>query len=495
MSIAVFSIAVGIVVFAASFGLTGSSVLSIVLAAISVAVAVALFRRYPPLRGGDVSLPRPLAILSRVATLVAVAQVVRLAVFVAEPAWREFSNAPSSEWEVHHCCLTAYYVAASAAGTDRNIYDDSLYQLPGADPKAPLTPRSIGPFKVDMFEYPPPFLLLPRGLARLTSDFLRYRALGFALHVAVVFGSIAAVARFLEGATAPRALVLSSLVWAAYPTLSLLQKGNAQGIIVAIAMLAMVLFERRHEPIGGALLAYATLSKLFPGLLILYLLLQRRWRAAAWTGGWCVILSVLTLVDVGSSPFLAFLDHLPGLLGGESFPALRRAPGLAVNFSIPGLVFKARLFGVTDSLFFASKIVGWLYTLFLVAVTVAVARRPTRHDEKPIVWMALLVFAMLRSPFLPQSYAAFPPLWLLTLMAAVWVKDARAALYAVVAWLALGVYWPQDWQVDPRILAGFNLVPQLATVLVAAIALLRVYRAEVRIAPELALGKAADAAP
>src|SRR5688572_10681752 len=87
--------------------------------------------------------------------------------------------------------------------------------------------------------------------------------------------------------------------------------------------------------------------------------------------------------------------------------------------------------------------------------------------------MALLILAMLRSPFLPQGYATFPPLWLLTLLAAARIPSTRPFAFVLLTWLALNVYWPQDWKVDPRILAIFNLVPQAATMLVAAVALRR----------------------
>ena len=472
LSIAFLGIAMAVAFFAAAFGLTGAWLPSIALSALTAVGTAAFLRRYPPV-SDDASCPRGLLILASLATLVAAVQLVRLAVFMADPAHREFSNSPSSEWEVHHCCLTAYFVSAQAAGTGSNIYDDSLYLLPSDDPKGPPKPRSLGAFRVDMFEYPPPFLLVPRALAHLAGDFLRYRTLWFALNVGILLAATVAVARFLEGTAGARALMLSPLIWASFPTLSLLQKGNAQGLIVALAILAMVLFERRLEPLGGALLAYATLSKIFPGLLLFYLMLQRRWRAAAWTGAWCVILSLLALVDLGPGPFTAFLDHLPGLLGGESFPALRRPEALAVNFSVPGLVFKLKLIGGQELLFGVTKAVGWLYTLVIVGVTIVVARRPTRNDEKPIIWMALIVLAMLRSPFLPQGYAAFPPLWLLTLLAAARVPSARPLAFVVLTFLALNVYWPQDWKVDPRLLATFNLVPQAATFFLAVVALRR----------------------
>ena len=39
-------------------------------------------------------------------------------------------------------------------------------------------------------------------------------------------------------------------------------------------------------PPAALLLAYAIVSKLFPGVLLFYLLLRRDWRAVGWTAAW-----------------------------------------------------------------------------------------------------------------------------------------------------------------------------------------------------------------
>jgi len=60
---------------------------------------------------------------------------------------------------------------------------------------------------------------------------------------------------------------------------------------------------------------------------------------------------------------------------------------------------------------------------------------------------------------------------LLTLLAARQPPTARTLLLTMAAWLALNVYWPLDWPLDPRVLALVTLVPQAVTVAVAALAL------------------------
>ena len=149
------------------------------------------------------------------------------------------------------------------------------------------------------------------------------------------------------------------LVLASDLTLSTLQVGNLQAIVFSIAMIAMVLLAQRRYAAGGALLAYVTLSKLFPGLLLVYLLVRREWRALAWTMGMIVALIVISLLDTGWAPYNAFLDHLPRLLGGEAFPAFRNPGAVAKNYSVPGMAFKLQLFGVHGASF-AAMTYSWI---------------------------------------------------------------------------------------------------------------------------------------
>jgi len=193
----------------------------------------------------------------------------------------------------------------------------------------------------------------------------------------------------------------------------------------------------------------------------------------AWTAGLSAGFGVATLAAFGWGPYAAFLEHLPGLVGGEAFPAFRNPAATAINLSIPGLVFKLKLFGVPGMSFGASKIVGWAYTLVALAAIVVAGRRALLEADGPLVWIAILVLATLRSPFLPQTYGVFPPIWLLTLLAAARPPTRTVGLLVVAAWAALNVYWPIDWPIDPRLLAVAMVVPQAVTILLAVVALRR----------------------
>jgi hypothetical protein len=467
-------IACGIFAFTIAMGLTGSQAAAFVIAGAATGLIAWRTQSRPIVPLDSTACPRGLKIISAVATVVALVQLARLAVFMVNPSQPRYSTVPSSGWEVQHSCVSAYFVAARAADKVPDIYTDSLYTSPHDDPTKVRKALMIGPFKIDVYEYPPPFLLLPRGLRLLIPQFEHFRTMWFGLNSAVILFAMLVLARSLGPSAGTRALLLSPLVWAAPPTLGMLQKGNAQGLVIAMSLLAMALFERRRWVGGGALLAYATVSKLYPGLLIVYLLVRRQWRAVLWTAALGAVLAALTLVDLGWPTYRAFLRHLPGLLGGEAFPAFRNPMATAINFSVPGLVFKLKLFGVPGMNFAAAKIVGWIYTVVAIGLIVAVSKRPMSESQKPLVWLAVIILATLRSPFLPQAYAAFPALVLLVLLGATMAPAPRALAVMLLAWLALGIYWPIDWPMDPRLLAVLSSIPQAVTIALAVVVLRRV---------------------
>lgn len=472
------SVSAGIFGFAAGLGSTRSIPTAVLIAlAIAAVTGWRTYRHFPiPLEAGACS--AGLKVIASLSALVAIVLVARLAVFVVDPSRVSFSLVPSSDWEVRHSCVSAYVVAGEAAREHPNVYDESLYNRPDDDPTKIRKARRIGIFNIDVYEYPPTFLLLPRALGLLASDFFDQRMLWFAFEGGVILFALLAVARFVGPTVGTRALLLSPLVWATLSTISMLQKGNVHGVILAISMVAMVLFERRRFASGGLLLGFATIGKLYPGLLCVYLLARRQWRAAAWTAGMGAALCALTLFDIGWAPFASFLDHLPGLVGGEAFPAFRSPSAMAINLSVPGLAFKLKLFGVPGMGFPAAKLLGWIYTAVVLAVTVVAARRSQTRSEMPLVWLSILVLATLRSPFLPNSYGVFPGLWLLTLLAATYAPRARVLVWTLAGWATLGIYWANDWQADPRLKALIILLPQALMVALVVLALRRRYPSE-----------------
>jgi alpha-1,2-mannosyltransferase len=456
-----FAAAFGVFAFAGIMGLNTSRGMAAFFAVgIAAGVAWLAWKRLR-LTLDNEAISATIGIVFLLSSILSLVQLTRLCVFIVNPAAVAYALGPHRGigLSIRHLCMTAYFVAAQSATAVPNIYDENkLYSLPDQDPDAPRKPRTIGQFDIDAYEYPPPFLLLPRTLAIVAPQFLSFRMLWFALDGVVVLIGLIAVSEIFDPFVRTRVLLLSPLVLGAEITIGTLQVGNVQAAVIALAMLAMVLFARGRCAAGGVLLAFVIVSKLFPGLLLVYLAGRREWRAVVWTVGMGAGLVCISLIDMGSAPFGAFLHHLPRLLSGEAFPVFRRPGGVATNLSVPGFLFKLKLFGLPNGSFEAMKIVGTIYTVIVLAVTAALGTQRVSKSQQPLIWLTVLILASLRSPFLPQ-YGLFPVLWLLILLAATAAPSVRTLCLSLMAWLALNIVVPVNGA-DPRLVASMALVSQ-----------------------------------
>ena len=216
--------------------------------------------------------------------------------------------------------------------------------------------------------------------------------------------------------------------------------------------------------------------------MLFYLLLRRQWRAAAWTALFSIAFIAISLADVGTQPYVAFVKHMPKLLSGEAFPAFRNPAAIAINESVPGLVFKLKLLGVPHMGFAASQVVGWIYTLIAVALTARLALRPAAADREPLVWLGILILATMRSPFLP-TYSVFPSLWLATLLAALTWGRSRTFLLCIVAWAVLAFTFGTG-AVPPLVNAAWTFVHTVAAFVLVGVAMrYRTHPAKTRVEP------------
>ena len=427
------AILTGIVAFTAAAGVVDSIPIASVAAVGGIAGTLVWLRRHAGLVGALARVPPFYRRVFIVGAVAAVGQLLALTVFIIDPhvaTWRPHLWAPQQS---QHSCVSSYWVACTALGGEASIYDETLYSQPQRDPTAQRKARTLGPFNIDVYEYPPPFLTLPAFVRIVAPDFYSFRRLWFALNLVIVVVGAVVVARRLDTALGTHAVWLTPFVIAAPPIIATLQMGNIQLAVIAAAATAMLLFERRSYAAGGLLLGYVTVSKLFPGVLVFYLLLRRDWRPVGWTSAWSVVIAVATLAAFGATPYLDFLDHMPKLLSGEAFPAFRNPHAIGVNQSVPGLVFKLKLWGVPHMDFTAMKIVGWVYTAVVVAVTAWLALWVRARGREPLIWLVILILATLRSPFLP-TYAGFPTLWLATLVAAAYADRPAIVRTALVVW-------------------------------------------------------------
>jgi len=400
------------------------------------ALAIGMSRRLPRALDGCARRRPRAALLVALLWLGGAASVLRIAPFMADPESTWGAPIPDNDFYLHHDCATAYVRAAELARAGvANLYETEQYTgTVDGDPR-----QQIGRFAVDPYEYPPPFLLPVRAAIALTDDFTVIRAGWFTLEAALFAAAVIGLAIWLRGRDGVALGLLAPAVLASVPVLGTLAVGNFQLAAYALAVLAMLAVERDRDALAGALLAFAIVAKLFPGLLLVLLVARSRWRAVGWTAAFAALYAGLALAVLGTDPFRAFISYqLPRMADGSAFPFLAGfPPATAVNHAVFGLIFKLRLVGVPAMTTGVAGALAWIYTGAVVAFAYVRGRkrRGSRLGEA-MLWLVLLQLGALRSPFTPDLYALVLPVWMLVLLAVRAAGPARAAIAA--AWLAIG---------------------------------------------------------
>lgn len=421
-----------------SLGVAGALTLLIVAASMA-ALTAWLAPRLPPALDGLAAQNRALAVVYGLAALSTVVAVARVSVFIGDPTAVELQAVPGEKFTETHSCLTAYVRASELAneGADNLYADPWWYGSLGLPPRPEGAPDPWRPFDLDNFSYPPTFLLITAPLTPLEGDFLAQRALWFGLNGLLGALGVWTVARWIEGRAAHRVLLLAPLLLGSLPVLLTLQVGNFHLAAMVFALLAMVALDRGHAAAGGGLLALTILSKISPGILGVVMLVQRRFREAAMAASFGVVLLGISVAVFGMNPVTSFVTYvLPRLSSGAAFPHMDTPAGIATNMAPFGLPFKMRVLGfdVGDP-WQVGPLFARGYTVVLLVLAVAAARRLGDRRDQAIRWMALLTLAAMQSPFSP-AYSTIALLWATTLLATE-VRRTWHAIGLVALWPAI----------------------------------------------------------
>ena len=417
-----------------------------------------------------------LFVLYALLALATVVKTAHLSIFMGDSTRVDRQVVPGEKFLATHSCLTAY-VHADALSRQRldNLYDESLWAGSEGIAAAPATAENpYRPFLLDYYAYPPPFLLVMAPLSRFSGDFAAQRALWFGANGLLLAVGLWLVARWLAGPGTHRILLLAPLFFGSLPVLATLQIGNFQIAVVSLAVLAMVAFHRDRPALGGALLAFAILSKISPGILGIVLLAQRRWRSALWTAAFGVLWLALSVLTLGVQPMRAFLTYTLGRLSsGAAFGFLDDTLfNITTNLAPFGLPFKLQLIGldVGDPWVLARRM-GRVYTVALVTLAAIASRHSRDRRSQAMMWLSLVVLAALQSPFAP-AYVAIGLLWAITLLS-VEIRNIVSGFFLVSLWLLLTVFPPVP---DPTMLAILSVLRSLFTLALPAWLIVRAAR-------------------
>ncbi|MGH7530839.1 MAG: glycosyltransferase family 87 protein [Gemmatimonadales bacterium] len=168
-----------------------------------------------------------------------------------------------------------------------------------------VTLQGGDPYGLPINTWPPFFLFLASGLALLARISLPGALLLWQLGaVAAIWGACRLLAR-LAGEPPPpftSAAVLVPVAMSARLLQEHLQHTQINLYLLLLVLAAFYCFRRRRDAVGGLALAAAASLRAVPIAFLPYLLYKRAWRAAAWTGGFLIVLNVaLPLALLGPS--------------------------------------------------------------------------------------------------------------------------------------------------------------------------------------------------
>ena len=380
-----------------------------------------LAERLPDWLDGSLRRRPGVCVLWGVLALATVVQTARLSTYMSDPSFNWVPTTSDAFWARHECMVAYMYAAELNRRGEENVYHTDHY--PGSNPKAEPRTELAGMTPDDPYQYPPQFLLLPRTAIALTSDFQTIRTVWFMIQIAAFVTIAVLLAGWIGGRHGDAAMLLIPAACISIPAMYNFQYGQFHLASIMLAVAAMLAFESRRNGVGGALLAAAMLSKIFPGLLLIPLALQRRWKALGWTAAFGIGFTLLAWAVVGTAPFAAFFEYqVPRLRSGEAFALEQAWPELKgllllINLAPAAVVRKLGEIGIpgmTDSL---AHIAQSGYILLVLVAALLAARCRGDRRRLAITWLALLNLAVLASGGAWADYVPASSVWLITLLA------------------------------------------------------------------------------
>lgn len=273
-------------------------------------------------------------------------------------------------------------------------------------------------------------LALPFGLI---TDYPSAHTAWDALALVLFVTALVLIGRELDiplGAVSVAGAVALVVCWNAMH--SQLFQGQLNCLLLLLLTTAWVANRRDYQAAAGVAAGTAAAAKLFPGLLLVYFVATRRWRAALFTAITGLALNLFALTVLGPDAYRSYLrDVMPSL---DVF----RASWL--NVSLTG--YWTRL-GIT----FDTPALKWVALACQLAVFAGVwwvGRRAADRDARDRAF-ALTVFGMLlASPIAWTHYFVFLPVAL----AIVWRRPPRGVALVALAVATAALWLPEGYVIE-----------------------------------------------
>jgi hypothetical protein len=368
------------------------------------------------------------SLLARAALLVPLWAAVVIAVVILIAALPARAN----KWD-----YSIYYSSALAMRRGINPYTTDL------TPLAQSLGFELG--KINHATDPPTFVMcfVPLTLLAPRAGFYVWTAINagaFLLALVLLF-------RWTPGLGRDPALALAALAILFPPVIDHLIFGQNKMLVLLMFVLMLRWMERGKDAAAGLILAFATLLRAFPMLLVGYLILMKRWRVVAYTMAGLAVGGLLTLALAGFGSTFDFLlaptyltEQWRELLPGN----IALGPTVSRMF---WYVFGVHLGAALD---WTRKIASWGAELGMLALTVkATVARPSRDDPDGRLFILWIITAVLVSPTSWFYYLVLLAIPMVRLSgAAVNERASHRALWAGVACYTLA--WLYFTGVDMR---------------------------------------------
>ena len=319
----------------------------------------------------------PRSLLLRAAMLVPLWAAVAICVVILIKAMPGRAN----KWD-----YSIYYSSALAMREGINPYTTDL------TPLAHSLGFDLG--KINHATDPPTFVMcfVPLTLLAPRPGFYVWTAINaasFLLALILLF-------RWTPGLGRDPALAIAALAILFPPVTDHLVWGQNKMLVLLMFVLMLRWMERGKDAAAGLILAFATLLRAFPLLLVGYLILMRRWRVVAYTNVGLAVGGLATMALVGMSRSVSFL-LAPGYLTQQWAQELPGNIALATTVSRMFWYFFGVHLGAT--LDWTRRITSWAIELALLALTVkATVARPSNDDPDGRLFVLWIMTAILVSP-------------------------------------------------------------------------------------------------
>lgn len=298
-----------------------------------------------------------------------------------------------------------YFAAARSLRLGRNPYTESFKDLE----------HSLGLHLGGIYtaDHTPTFLLCFEPLTKLSLPSAYLIWIG--LTVACFAGGLYLLLGPHSGLPATTALILAAFAILYPPVTSHFEFAQSQILVMFILVLMMRLMESGYEAGAGVLLSLAGLLRAYPLLLVVYLLIKRRWRAVAFTVGGVVVGGAFTALMLGPARTFSFLAAVGligspnSLSGGMSIGFQRARVGNASVQSSVAMLFMTLGSNWSNSL--ARSVTSWLVQVALLAATIMATKAHAADEHQE--WREFCLWIVARVMLSPLSWTHYQVLLLI----------------------------------------------------------------------------------